>query len=163
MISGESHYVWGSHYRLKIVERPGTAHVETDGDRLILYIPKGKDTDQRRRLLEKWYRQQLRSVLPELVAEWESKIGVKVTRWTIRRMKTKWGSCNPATGHVLLNIELAKKHPDHLEYIAVHEMVHILERGHGKRFKTLMDNFIPDWRARREQLNNSSLGEELWK
>lgn len=162
MVSGESHYVWGNRYRLKIVERPGTADVEIEGDRLTLYVPTGKDINQRRQLLEKWYRQQLRSALPEMVAEWESKIGVKVTRWTIRRMKTKWGSCNPATGHLLLNIELAKKHPDSLEYIAVHEMVHILERGHGKRFKTLMDGFIPDWRTRREQLNSSPLAEELW-
>lgn len=162
MVSGESHYVWGNRYRLKIVDRPGKAHVEMESDRLILYVPTGIAIDQRRQLLEKWYRQQLRAVLPDLVVEWESKIGVKIARWTIRRMKTKWGSCNPTTGHVLLNVELAKKHPDSLEYIAVHEMVHILERGHGKRFKALMDSFIPDWRARREQLNNSPLAEELW-
>lgn len=162
MVSGESHYVWGNRYRLKVVERPGTAHVEAEGDRLILYVSTGKDTDQRRQLLEKWYRQQLRAALPAIVAEWESKIGVNVTRWTIRRMKTKWGSCNPATGHILLNVELAKKHPDSLEYIAVHEMAHLLERTHGKRFKTLMDKFIPDWRARREELNNSPLTDELW-
>lgn len=162
MVSGESHYVWGNRYRLKIVDRPGKAHVEMESDRLILYVPTGIAIDQRRQLLEKWYRQQLRAVLPCLVVEWESKIGVKVARWTIRRMKTKWGSCNPTTGHVLLNVELAKKHPDSLEYIVVHEMVHILERGHGKRFKALMDSFIPDWRARREQLNNSPLAAELW-
>lgn len=163
MVSGESHYVWGKRYRLKIVERPGTAHVETDGDRLILYVSTGQDTEQRRQLLEKWYRQQLRAALPELIAEWERKIEVKVARWTIRRMKTKWGSCNPATGHILLNVELAKKHLDSLEYIMAHEMVHFLERGHGDRFTALMDRFLPDWRQRRDVLNASPLAYEAWR
>lgn len=163
MISGESHYVWGSRYRLKVVERPGPAHVETDGDRLILYVSTGQDTDQRRQLLEKWYRLQLRTALPELIADWESKIAVKVARWTIRRMKTKWGSCNPATGHILLNVELAKKHPESLEYVMAHEMVHFLERGHGDRFVALMDHFLPDWRQRRDALNAAPLAYEVWR
>lgn len=163
MVSGESHYVWGNRYRLKVVERRGTAHVETDGDRLILYVSADRDTDQRRQLLEKWYRQQLRAALPALIAEWESKIGVKVARWTIRRMKTKWGSCNPATGHILLNVELAKKHPESLEYVMAHEMVHFLERGHGDRFIALMDRLLPNWRQRRDVLNASPLAYEAWR
>lgn len=163
MVSGESHYVWGSRYRLKVVEQPGPAHVEIDGKRLILYVSADRDADQRRQLLDKWYRQQLRAVLPELIAYWESKIGVKVARWTIRRMKTKWGSCNPTTGHILLNVELAKKHPESLEYVMAHEMVHLLERGHGDRFIALMDRFLPDWRPRRDALNAAPLAYDVWR
>ena len=87
---------------------------------------------------------------------------MQVPRWTIRRMKTKWGSCNRETGHIWFNLELAKKHPDCLEYIAVHEMTHLLERGHGERFTKLMDGFMPDWRARRDRLNEAPLAEEEW-
>lgn len=163
MVGGESHYAWGSRYRLKLVKRPGRAHVELDGDRMLLYVPEGASVEQRRELLDRWYREQLREAVPAVVARWEPRIGVRVSRWTIRRMKTKWGSCNRETGHIWFNVELAKKHPDSLEYIAVHEMAHLLERGHGRRFTKLMDGFMPDWRARRDQLNDAPLAHEEWK
>jgi hypothetical protein len=98
-----------------------------------------------------------------VIEKWEPKMSVAVTRWTIRRMKTKWGSCNSESGHIWFNVELAKKHPDSLEYIAVHEMTHLLERGHGRRFVKLMDGFMTDWRTRRDQLNGSPLASEEWK
>jgi predicted metal-dependent hydrolase len=162
MVAGESHYVWGDRYRLKLVERGGHPHVEVDGERLVLYLPEGTSSEQRHELLGHWYRARLREAVPSVVARWEPTIGVKVPRWTIRRMKTKWGSCNRETGHIWFNLELAKKHPDSLEYIAVHEMTHLLERGHGKRFTRLMDGFMPDWRARRDQLNGAPLACESW-
>lgn len=162
MVTGESHYVWGSRYRLKVIERPGRGHVELDGKRLLLYIPKQMSDDERRDLLDRWYRAQLRGAIPDVIASWEPTLDVTVSRWTIRRMKTKWGSCNRETGSIWFNIELAKKHPDSLEYIAVHEMTHLIERGHGERFTTLMDGFMPDWRARRGQLNDSPLAHEEW-
>jgi predicted metal-dependent hydrolase len=163
MVSGESHYAWGSRYRLKVVKRPGRAHVELEGDRMILYVPEETSTEQRREWLDRWYRQGLRECVPVLLAKWEPTIDVRVTRWTIRRMKTKWGSCNRETGHIWFNVELAKKHPDCLEYIAVHEMTHLLERGHGRRFIKLMDGFMPDWRTRRDQLNDAPLAHEEWQ
>jgi predicted metal-dependent hydrolase len=128
----------------------------------VLYAPEDRTTEQRRELLDRWYRQQLREAVPDIIAKWERKMGVKVPRWTIRRMKTKWGSCNRQTGHIWFNVELAKKHPDALEYLAVHEMTHRLEHGHGKRFTKLMDSFMPDWRARRDQLNGAPLAHEEW-
>lgn len=162
MVTGESHYVWGSRYRLKVIERHGRTHVEINGDRLLLYVPEGTDVDHRRALLDRWYRTQLRQTIPDLLVRWEPKIGVTVSKWTIRRMKTKWGSCNRETGHIWFNVELAKKHPEDLEYVVVHEMTHLLERGHGKRFMVLMDKHMPDWEAHRDRLNQAPLGHEQW-
>ncbi len=162
MATVESHYVWGVRHRLKVIERAGQPHVEVDGDRLLLYTPDGTDSDRRRKLLDQWYREQLRAAVPGLIAKWEPMLGVTVPRWSIRRMKTKWGSCNRETGHIWFNVELAKKHPDCLEYIVVHEMTHHLERNHGERFTKLMDGFMSDWRARRDQLNESPLAHEEW-
>lgn len=162
MATGESHYVWGIRRRLKVVERAGRAHLEIDGDRLVLYTPADSTADRRREDLDQWYREQLREVLPDLIARWEAKLEVSVPKWTIRRMKTKWGSCNRETRHIWFNVELAKKHPDCLEYIVVHEMAHYFERNHGERFTKLMDGLMPDWRGRRDQLNGSPLAEEVW-
>lgn len=162
MITGESHYVWGVRRRLKVIERPGRAHIEIEGDRLVLWVSAGTPSGKRRDLLDAWYREQLRHAIPDLIAVWESKLDVNVPVWTIRRMKTKWGSCNRESHHLWFNVELAKKHPDCLEYIVVHEMVHYFERNHGERFATIMDTHLPDWRARRDQLNNSPLTEEEW-
>jgi predicted metal-dependent hydrolase len=162
MTTGESHYVWGVRRRLKLVERPGRAHFEIDGERLLLYVPEGTTAERRRQLLDHWYREQLRVALPELIKKWEGKLDVSVPRWTIRRMKTKWGSCNRETRHVWFNVELAKKHPDCLDYIVAHEMTHYLERNHGARFTKLMDGFLPDWRTRRDRLNAAPLGHEEW-
>lgn len=162
MVTGESHYLWGSRYRLKIVDRPGRTHFEVDGDRLVLYTPPGRDSTSLRKALDGWYREQLRHVLPVVIARWEGKLGLSVPKWTIRRMKTKWGSCNRETRHICFNTELAKKHPDCLEYIVVHEMTHYLERGHGARFIKRMDSVMPDWRIRRDQLNAEPLAAEEW-
>ena len=162
MVTGESHFVWGVRIRLKVIERPGRAHVEVDGDRLLLYVPDGTDVDARLKLLQDWQRKQLRLAVPPLLERWEPTIGHQVPRWSIRRMKTKWGSCNRETGHIWFNLELAKKHPLCLEYIVVHEMTHLLERNHGERFTKLMDGFMSDWRSRRDDLNSAPLADEQW-
>ena len=162
MVNGESHYVWGNRYRLKAIERPGRAHVEIDSDRLLLYIAPETATERRRELLDRWYREQLRGAIPDVIAQWESTLDVAVRRWSIRRMKTKWGSCNRETRHIWFNIELAKKHPNSLEYIVVHEMIHLLERNHTERFSQLMTRAMPDWQARRNELNSAPLGHEDW-
>ena len=162
MVTGESHYVWGSRLRLKVIERPGRAHIEADGERLLLYVPAGTTLDERHVVLDRWYRLQLREALPTVLKKWESKLDLRVSRWSIRRMKTKWGSCNRESGHIWFNVELAKKHPDCLEYIAVHEMTHYLERGHGERFVALMDKHLPSWRSRRDILNKAPLAHQNW-
>jgi predicted metal-dependent hydrolase len=163
MVTGESHYVWGTRHRLKVVERPGRAHVEIDGERLLLYVPGGMDGAARIAVLQRWQREQLSGRIPELIAKWELTVGRTVPKWSIRRMKTKWGSCNRETGHLWFNLELAKKRPDCLEYIVVHEMAHLIERNHDERFTTLMDRLLPDWRGRREELNRAPLANEDWR
>ncbi|MGH3943285.1 MAG: M48 family metallopeptidase [Pseudonocardiaceae bacterium] len=162
MVTGESHYVWGIRHRLTVVERPGRAHVEVDGERLLLYVPAGTADDARLTILQRWQREQLRQRIPALLTRWEPVVERTVTKWSIRRMKTKWGSCNRETGHIWFNLELAKKHSACLEYIVVHEMTHLLERNHGARFTELMDTFMPEWRARRDQLNSAPLADEEW-
>ena len=163
MVTGESHFVWGFRTRLKVVERPGRPHVEIDGDRLLMYVADGTDLDAREALLADWYRKQLRIAIPPLLERWQPVIGRQVPRWSVRSMKTKWGSCNRETGHIWFNLELAKKHPLCLEYIVVHEMTHLLERNHGEQFTNLMDRFMADWRSRRDQLNAAPLQAEDWR
>jgi predicted metal-dependent hydrolase len=162
MVTGESHYVWGVRHRLKVIERPGRAHFEAAGERLLLYVPPDTDPAARRELLQRWHREQLRQRIPPLLEKWQPIIGRPVPRWSIRRMKTKWGSCNRETGHIWFNLELATKHPDCLEYIVVHEMAHLHERSHGARFTELMDRYLPDWRARRDRLNSAPLAAQRW-
>lgn len=162
MVTGESHYLWGSRLRLTVIERIGRTHLEVDGNRLLLYVPAGTSADKRRELLDRWYREQLRQEIPGVLSKLQPKVGVTIPKWSIRRMKTKWGSCNRETGHIWFNVELSKKHPDCLAYIAVHEMTHLLERNHGERFVKLMDKNMPDWRSRRNGLNQAPLGHEQW-
>lgn len=162
MITGESHYVWGLRKRLKVVERNGRTHLEVDGDRLLLYTSGQTTAGQRRTALDQWYRGQLREAIPAVLNTWEQKLEVSVPKWTIRRMKTKWGSCSRETRHLWFNVELAKKHPDCLEYVVVHEMAHYFERNHGELFTKLMDKYLPDWRSRRDSLNGSPLAQEEW-
>jgi predicted metal-dependent hydrolase len=162
MVTGESHYVWGKRLRLKVVERPGRAHVELDGDRLLLYVPEGSDREARAKVLQGWQRSELRRAVPPIIERWEQVIGRTVPQWGIKRMKTKWGSCNRDTGHIWFNLELAKKHPHSLEYVVVHEMAHLRERNHGDAFTKLMDSLLSDWRSRRNALNAAPLADEAW-
>ncbi|MWJ85024.1 metal-dependent hydrolase [Clavibacter michiganensis subsp. michiganensis] len=162
MVTGESHYVWGLRKRMMVVERPGRGHVEFDGNRLTLYVAPDASVEQRRSHLDRWYREQLRSALSELISTWEQRLGVAVPKWTIRKMKTKWGSCNRETHHLWFNVELAKKHPDCLEYLVVHELIHYLDGKHGTQFTALLDRNLPDWRWRRDELNGAPLAEEDW-
>ena len=163
MVSGESHYYLGKRYRLKVIERPGPYKVELKGNsHLNLYVRPGTDTARREKVLNDWYRRELKARVPEMVAKWEPVIGVKVAQWGVKKMKTKWGSCNIGARRLWLNLELAKKPPRCLEYILVHEMVHLLERHHNDRFRGLIDRFLPSWRLRRDELNSSPLGHEDW-
>jgi predicted metal-dependent hydrolase len=112
--------------------------------------------------LQRWYRQQLKELIPPYLEKWQSAIGVKVAECSVRKMKTKWGSCNAEAGRIWLNLELAKKPPQCLEYIIVHEMVHLLERHHNDRFTGLMNQLLPNWRLLRDELNSAPLAHETW-
>lgn len=163
LVDGESHYFQGRRYRLRVFEEETLRGVRIKGrSALELYVKPGTDAAKREVILDEWYRSQLKDVIPDLIAKWEPVIGVQVEAWGVKKMKTKWGSCNIAARRVWLNLELAKKPPLCLEYILVHEMVHLLERHHNDRFKALMDRFLPQWRLYRDQLNQAPLAHEEW-
>lgn len=163
MVNGESHYFLGKRYRLRVHTGKAASAVAVRGiATLDLFVRPDTVAAQREAVLLRWYREQLKSLIPPLMEKWEQLLGVRATSWGIKKMKTKWGSCNTATGRIWLNLELAKKPVQCLEYIVVHELVHLLERNHTQRFSALMDRFLSDWRTRRDTLNTGVLGHESW-
>ena len=158
----ESHYVWGKRYLLRIVEVDCAPTVELQAKEMFLRIRPGTSFEVRRETISQWYRKQLRAAIPELLAKWEPIVGVHVERFFVRKMKTKWGSCNPDKRSIRLNTDLAKKPPQYLEYIVVHELTHLIEKTHNNRFTALMDQFMPQWRDYRQMLNTSPLTYENW-
>lgn len=161
-VDRESHYLWGRRYLLKITETSGRAGVEVKHNRLVLNVPPDSDAARRQTVLEAWYREQLRLTTPSLISRWESLMEVKVARFYVRRMKTRWGSCTADTRTIHLNTELAKKPLACLDYIILHEMVHLIEPNHGDRFKALMDRYMPGWRVHRSELNRLPVRHEHW-
>ena len=163
MVNGESHYFLGRRYRLRVHEQDGAAKVELRGvASMDLFVRPGSTAERREAVLHDWHRASLRSVIADLLAHWQPVLRVQAAYWGIKKMKTKWGSCNVSAHRIWLNLELAKKPVQCLEYIVVHELVHLLERNHTERFTALMDRHLPDWRARRALLNSSTLGHEEW-
>lgn len=163
MVHGESHYYLGKRLRLRIIETSGPARVVFRGNAsLDLHVRPETGVAGREQLLQRWYRSELKALIPPLVEKWESILNVQVAEWGIRKMKTKWGSCNVADRRIWLNLELAKKPPQCVEYIVVHEMVHLLERRHNDRFRSLLDQFMPLWRSHRDELNRAPLAHESW-
>jgi predicted metal-dependent hydrolase len=161
-VSGESHYYLGTRYRLRVVAADGPAHVRVIGKRTIeLAVRPGSTEEQRRRVYAGWQRQQLRVLAAPLFARWEPLMGVQVAEWGIKQMKTRWGTCNPDARRIWLNLELIKHPPACIEYVVVHEMVHLLERGHTEQFRQHMTRFLPQWRTLREELARGVLGSEV--
>lgn len=158
----ESHYVWGKRYLLTISEGDEASGIELRHSRMLLRLRPETEEIKRQLIMEAWYREQIRNAVPPLIALWEPLLGVKVARFFVQQMKTRWGSCNPGNGTIRLNTELAKKPRECLEYIVVHEMAHLREPTHNTRFITLMDQFMPDWRLRRNQLNQLPVRHETW-
>ncbi|QYX30349.1 M48 family metallopeptidase [Sphaerospermopsis torques-reginae] len=155
--SGENHYFQGKIYILNVIEKPGNAQIEIRNNTYIdLYIKPGSNTEQRQKVLNSWYRQQLKIQIPPLIAKWEKIIGVNINEWGIKAMKTKWGTCNIQAKRIWLNLELAKKPIHCLEYVVVHEITHLLERTHNAKFQALMDQFMPKWREYKKELNNNN-------
>ncbi|MGZ8215867.1 M48 family metallopeptidase [Methylomagnum sp.] len=158
----ESHYVWGKRYLLTVVEGDEAPGIELGHSHLLLRIRPGADEAKRQAMMEAWYREQIKQAAPPLLANWEPLLGVKVKKLFVRQMKTRWGSCNPDSGGIRLNTELAKKPRECLEYIVVHEMAHLLEPTHNARFIAVMERFMPDWRLRRDRLNQLPVRHEAW-
>lgn len=158
----ESHYVWGRRYLLRLREADEPPAIELQHSRLLLQVRPGTAEQVREALVEAWYRKQIRKAVPPLLARWQPPLGVEVRRFFVQRMKTKWGSCNHRARTIRLNTELAKKPPECLEYIVVHELVHLLEPTHNARFVALMDRFLPSWQHRRQVLNRLPIRRETW-
>jgi len=163
-VTGETHYYRGKRYRIKVVCQNGPALVTISRLSTInLYVQVGSDTAQRERLLYDWYRSRLKEMVPELLEKWERISGVQTAAWDVKRMKTKWGTCNVEARRIWLNLELVKKPVHCLEYILVHELVHLLERNHNDRFTALMDQFMPLWSQYRNELNRAPLEYGEWE
>ncbi|MDO8723025.1 MAG: SprT family zinc-dependent metalloprotease [Syntrophales bacterium] len=163
MVNGESHYFLGQRYRLNTIEQNGAGKVVLRNKAAIdLYVRPGSDAEMREKVLQRWYREQLKALVPPLLDKWQQTLGVQIANWGIKKMKTKWGGCNIEARRIWLNLELAKKPVQHIEYILVHELIHLLERHHNDRFTALMTQFMPHWRHNREELNRAPLGHETW-
>ncbi|MCB0669754.1 MAG: M48 family metallopeptidase [Saprospiraceae bacterium] len=162
-VSGESHYYQGKRYLLEVIERKGINKIELSGNKKIkMYVRPGTTESIRAQVMKEWYRKQLKAQIPELLEKWEKIIGVTSNDWGVKQMRTKWGACNSDVKRIWLNLELAKKPPICLEYIIVHELVHLLERHHNNRFGAYMDKFMPKWRLYRDQLNELPVAHGDW-
>lgn len=163
MLTGESHYLWGKRYLLEVIEGKGRHHITQQGiNKLRLYISPNTTVENKQLVLSDYYRAQLKEQLSPLINKWQNKLGVKASFIGVRRMKTKWGSCDPKTARIWLNLELAKKPTECLEYILVHELVHLLERHHNNQFIALMDKYMPKWQTYKQLLKDTSIAEEQW-
>jgi predicted metal-dependent hydrolase len=158
----ESHYVWGKRYLLQIIERDATPTLELKHRKIVLRVRPGIREDKKQAIVDEWYRAELRKAVVVLIGKWEPLMGVKVGRIFVQRMKTKWGSCNAPSKSIRLNTELAKKPPECLEYIIVHEMVHLIVRRHDDVFSSLMDRYLPNWKLTRQRLNAEPLAHTHW-
>ncbi len=151
-VTGETHRVWGRDLTLFVSEQVSSPLVLPDGDRLILQVRPGASFDKRQEVMRKWYAGQVKDAIPPLIQKWEPILDVGVPAFFVQRMRSRWGTCNISAGTIRLNSELAKRSPESLEYVVVHEMVHLLEPSHNSRFKKLMDGFLPKWRIDRNAL-----------
>jgi len=162
-LTKESHYYKGERYLLKVVEVNEKPKITIKHKTLVLQIRPNTSTQKRKEILDDWYRNEMKQTIPELLKKWEQRIGVQANDFRIKIMRTKWGSCNIEAKRIWLNLELAKKPIECLEYIIVHELVHLLERNHNTRFVSYMNHYMPQWRHYREELNKLPFRHTDWK
>ena len=151
-VSGEQHDFLGQPYLLELIEAEGRPRVAVQDGRIVMTVPKTYTLPLRRKVLDEWYRLQLQLLLPEITPKWENIVGKKAGEYRIKKMKTRWGTCNPRDSRIWLNLELIKKPLECIEYVLVHELVHFYERYHNQNFKQYMDRFLPQWRCCQRQL-----------
>jgi len=162
-IERESHYLWGRRHLLSVTYRDAKPSISLDHKRITLTVRPGSDPARRAEVIHEWHKSLLHGVVPTLIKKWEPRLGVKVADYFLQRMKTKWGGCNHRAGHIRLNTELVKKPVDLLEYVIVHEMVHLIEPTHSERFMTILSRHYPAFREARAELNELPLGAEKWR
>jgi len=164
MVSGESHYFSGQRYLLQLCAADGAAGVVMRNASIIeLHVRPNASVKTRQKVMMKWYRQHLKDAIPPFLEKWQKRLGVRVSACGIKKMKTKWGTCNAQAGRIWINLELAKKSADCLEYVVLHELVHLLVRRHDDQFVEIMDKHLPRWRALRAELNGLPLAHEVWR
>ena len=159
----ESHYYLGKRYLLQVLETENKPSVSIKHNKLLLHVKPNTDLKHKQILLQEWHREQLKNIIPKYISKWEEKMQVNVSEFGIKKMKTKWGTCNREVKRIWINLELAKKPLECLEYIVVHEMVHLLERNHNDRFIAYMNKFLPQWRHYKEELNRLPVSHVDWK
>jgi predicted metal-dependent hydrolase len=162
-IERESHYLWGRRHLMTIAYREAKPFVKLDHKRIILTVRPGGDTHKRAAIIHEWHKSLLHEAVPLFIKKWEPQLKVNVAGYFLQRMKTKWGSCNHKAKHIRLNTQLVTKPKDLLEYVIVHEMVHLIEPTHNDRFLTILGEHYPTWREARAELNELPLTAETWK
>lgn len=163
-VTGESHYFFGKRYRLELVYKDDVPVVSIKGkNKIVLQVRPKCSVAKRQEVVIGWYRQELHTVVSDLISKWQKKMGVEVKYWGIKRMKTRWGTCNHKRARVLINLELAKKPIACIEYVVVHELLHLVEKKHSDKFVALMTKYLPKWKSIKEELNSFILSYEEWK
>lgn len=162
-LNKEGHYYLGKRYLLRVIEHDASPAVKIKHTTIELYIRPGSDLLKRQAVMEQWYRNQLKELAPVIIEKWETILGVSLNELGIKKMKTKWGTCNREAGRIWLNLELAKKPLHCIEYIIVHELVHLLERNHNSNFIAYMDRFLPEWRHLKGELNQLPVSHGEWE
>ena len=162
-LTKESHYFQGKRYLLKVIEHDASPKVFLKHSIIELYIRQNTTIEKKKQILDEWYRIELKKIVPKMIEKWEKKIGVKSNEFGIKKMRTKWGTCNTEAKRIWLNLELAKKPIECLEYIIVHELVHLLERSHNEIFVKYMNEFMPKWKFYKDELNRLPFSHLDWK
>lgn len=152
-VSGENYYYLGERYVLNVKEMPIPPHITLKGNQMYMFVHAGSSRQRREELLREWYRVRLQKVIEPLMGQWMTKMGESDVTWQVQRMKNRWGSCTLRSRRILFNIELARVPQPCIEYIVVHELLHLKEKNHNKIFEALLNKYLPDWQKRREQLN----------
>jgi hypothetical protein len=161
-VERESHYLWGRRHLLTVAYKESKPSISVDHKRITLTVRPGSDGQKRAEVMHEWHKSLLHQAVPELINKWGPKLRVKVTGYFLQRMKTKWGSCNHKAGHIRINTQLVTKPKDLLEYVIVHEMIHLIEPTHSERFMAILDKHYPTWREARAELNELPLAAEIW-
>lgn len=163
-VSRESHYYLGKRYLLSLEEGKGRQVVSIHKSKgMILSVRPGSTAERREKILTEWYRDELKKIVRAQIERWEADLGVTVQAFGVRKMKTKWGSCNPKTGRILINLEMIKKPEQCIDYIVLHEMAHLIEKRHNDRFREILTRYMPRWEAYRNELNEAPLGHDEWR
>jgi predicted metal-dependent hydrolase len=151
---GETHFYFGEPYRLVVKLANRKPSVQLNGDEMIMTVRPGSDGETHEKVMREWYRKELKKRIPALIGKWEKRLGVKVKEWNVKKMKTRWGTCNTRASRIWLSLELAKNPIHHLDYVVLHEIAHLIERSHNARFKSILTENMPDWKAIQREMNN---------